>query len=432
MASTTRPAAILETYVTTRTNAGALALQSLRRARHGEFQSTPRRGAPERASLRTARWPRFPSLLYSRAWLARDYRRAKGPHRTVIACASWWRSCPTSADARALPASTDASSGARRDAPPTDLPALPRRSRRQRGYLEALEEGRPPWRGRPGGARIKKLDTGLRGRYGAAPWPTRPEKAAMRSPAHRKRRPDSKEIATPHAEVSRKRNRRGRRGGAGTALAKRKPLRRRSEIRRPAIALRKAIAVRCGAARRIDSRPGASIRRAARRLTCRRGRDPTWSRNRIDGRQWSPRLRAAGKEKTGKKDGRHAARGLGLSAVSGAPPPASEMRRARDPANSVTGGPRQGVGAQQPRKAGAAPLRVIQDRRSVLEARERRWQTHPNLAAPGNRDTWSSARDLSSRGDGEKAKNSKGPQWFFREAGKRLRRSEFVALTTKD
>ncbi|HWL87437.1 MAG TPA: tetratricopeptide repeat protein, partial [Polyangiaceae bacterium] len=422
--------ALIEPYVEP-ADAGALALQGAAGFAHGDpiYPEEMRRQNERRYRSRAVE--KDPGLWYSRAWLALDSGEQKGFVDTVD---------PLRKLAEELPGEPELLEGlarvygrlgwrAERMRALSDLSQrFPDDADALRSYLEALEEDGPLEKADGVAARIKKLDSesevDLDRALARHDW-----KAAideLRKLA--KRRPDRKEIATRIADVLAQA---GNPGASAAELDKalgknpqdaavRFRLADRAFAKGDRGALRRALAESIQAGAGIDELRGAiTVVEGATNL------EPY----RVDGRavirdfeRW---------EKGGKKMAGQAARVLDYSAVWVHPDGSSEMLEheiQRIQSQEAIGKESE----QQPPTGLVLRLRVIKPDGSILEPEP--VEGKPTLTLPHLEigDYVELEHVTSFRGDGEKGKVYKGPQWFFREADKGYWRSEFVALTPKD
>ncbi|WP_394844622.1 tetratricopeptide repeat protein [Pendulispora brunnea] len=422
--------ALLDPYVEPE-NAAPVALQTAAAFAHADpiYPEDKRRQNERR--YRTRAVEKDAGLWYSRAWLALDSGEQKGLVEGVEPLRKLVEEFPNEPEileglgrvygklewrAERMRAFADLSKRF-----PDDADAL-------RAYLDALEDDGPLELADAVAVRIKKLDpeaeVDLERALARQDW-----KAAIDELRRlAKRRPDRKEIATRIADVlARAGNPAAAAAELDKALAKnpedatvRFRLADRAFSKGDRGALRRALAESIQA--------GASVAELRDAITVIEGAT-NLEPYRIDGKQV---IRDFEKwEKSGKKMAGNAARVLDYSALWVHPDGSSEMLEheiQRMQSQEAIGKEAE----QQPPQGLVLRLRVIKPDGSVLEPEP--VEGKPTLTLPHLEigDYVEMEHVTSFRGDGEKGKSYKGPQWFFREADKGYWRSEFVVISPKD
>jgi len=412
-------------------DAAAVALQTAAAFAHGDpiFPEDKRRQNERR--YRTRAVEKDQALWYSRAWLALDSGEQKGLVEGVEPLRKLVEEFPNEPEileglgrvygrlewrAERMRAFADLSKRF-----PDDADAL-------RAYLDALEDDGPLEQADAVAVRIKKLDpdaeVDLDRALARQDW-----KAAIDELRRlAKRRPDRKEIATRIADVL---ERAGNPAAAAAELDKALAKNPENATVRFRLADRAFAEGDRGALRRAlaeSIQAGASVSELRDAITVIEGAT-NLEPYRIDGRQV---IRDFEKwEKGGKKMAGNAARVLDYSAVWVHPDGSSEMLEheiQRMQSQEAIGKEAE----QQPPQGLVLRLRVIKPDGSVLEPEP--VEGKPTLTLPHLEvgDYVEMEHVTSFRGDGEKGKSYKGPQWFFREADKGYWRSEFVVVSPKD
>jgi len=422
--------ALIEPYVEP-ADAGAVALQTAAGFAHGDPIYPEEKRRQNERRYRTRAVEKDPALWYSRAWLALDTGEQKGLVDGVEPLRKLAEEFPSEPEileglgrvygrlewrAERMRAFADLSKRF-----PDDADAL-------RAYLDALEEDGPLDQADALAVRIKKLDpdaeVDLERALARRDWKTAIDELRRLA----KRRPDRKEIATRIADVlSRAGNPAAAAAELDKALAKNpEDASARFRLADRAFAKGERGALRRALAESIQA--GASVAELRDAITVVEGAT-NLEPYRVDGRavirdfeKW---------EKGGKKMAGNAARVLDYSAVWVHPDGSSEMLEheiQRMQSQEAIGKEAE----QQPPQGLVLRLRVIKPDGSVLEPEP--VEGKPTLTLPHLEigDYVELEHVTSFRGDGEKGKNYKGPQWFFREADKGYWRSEFVIMTPKD